>query len=305
MLPPRRHCLRRAPACRDARCCLPVAAAATSGAGSSSLHSACSTCRSWGRSRRCTSCCGSQLWPSWVSCRAAACPASHCPSCLPRQPDACCRLGQSGAPDQGGGQGRRMDHAQHGVSAAAAGEPSAAACHATAAWPPDCLPCRRSATSASAGGRSAISGCARLRSRPGSFWPRCIERRRAGWISRHAWPTWSAQVGGCGLERAIFAGPSVARCTRRWAEGGRRTVSAGKAWPPHPGPPLAYLADFTATETREPSVSREVTSRAAAAARDRTPAASPSKPAAQPTGADAAGLGADGSVQMQEIKKTS
>jgi hypothetical protein len=76
------------------------------------------------------------------------------------------------------------------------------------------------------------------------------------------------------------------------------------------------LADFTATETREaePSMSREVTSKAAAAAsRDRTPlGGSPNKTAAAPQSAaaaypDLAGAMPDGGnkgVQMQELKKS-
>ena len=88
-------------------------------------------------------------------------------------------------------------------------------------------------------------------------------------------------------------------------------------WLLAPWATLLMLADFTATETREaePSMSREVTSKAAAAAsRDRTPlGGSPNKTAAAPQSAaaaaypDLAGAMPDGGnrgVQMQELKKS-
>ncbi len=77
-------------------------------------------------------------------------------------------------------------------------------------------------------------------------------------------------------------------------------------------PALVYcFADFTATETREPSVSREVTSKAAAAAaasRDRTPtktAATPDRTAGQKSLDEVLRGPEDNSagIQMQELKK--
>lgn len=88
---------------------------------------------------------------------------------------------------------------------------------------------------------------------------------------------------------------------------GTRRIACLPAWIPG-SPYQAHLASFlpsptrpnhaevTATEAREPSVSREVTSKAKAAAAS----ASPAKPAAA---AGAAGAPAGGGIQMQALKK--